>query len=165
MKLTVSCYLEQKDCWLMLHRTKKKEDLNKGKWIGVGGKLEPGESPDECVLREVREETGLTLTEYRLRGLITFNFLGPDVPSGWETEYMFLYTATAWEGELTECSEGDLAWIPLCDVPTLNLWPGDRIFMERLRANSPFFSYKMIYAGDTLQEWHAEEAPLIQYAD
>ena len=163
MKLTVSCYLRRSGQWLMLHRTKKKQDINEGKWIGVGGKLEPGESPEECLLREVREETGLTLTQYRLRGLVTFNFVGSQVLLGWETEYMFLYTADAWEGELTECSEGDLAWIPQAELLQLSLWPGDRLFLDRLLREDPaFFTYKMIYDGDRLLEWH-EESPAFSH--
>ena len=150
MKLTVSCYIENSDRFLMLHRTKKKVDINQGKWIGVGGKLEPGESPDECLRREVKEETGLTLTSYRLRGLITFNFVGPDALPGWETEYMFLYTADGYEGELISCNEGDLAWIAKTDIPSLNLWPGDRFFLEDLLRGEPFFTYKIIYEGNDM---------------
>ncbi len=150
MKLTVACYIEDGDRVLMLHRTKKKVDINQGKWIGVGGKLEPGESPEECLLREVKEETGLTLTSYRLRGLVTFNFVGPDALLGWETEYMFLYTADGYEGGLIPCDEGELAWIPKENIPSLNLWPGDRAFLEDLRRGEPFFSYKIVYQGDNM---------------
>ena len=163
MRNTTLCYIERGQQYLMLHRVKKENDLNHDKWVGIGGKFEGNETPDECLLREAYEETGLTLTQYRLRGLVTFNFVGSQVLPGWETEYMFLYTADAWEGELTECSEGDLAWIPQAELLQLSLWPGDRLFLDRLLREDPaFFTYKMIYDGDRLLEWH-EESPAFSH--
>ncbi|MBQ7566812.1 MAG: 8-oxo-dGTP diphosphatase [Oscillospiraceae bacterium] len=139
MKNTTLCYIERDGAYLMLHRTKKENDLNEGKWIGVGGKFEEGESPEECLLREVREETGLTLTDYRLRGIVTF------VSARWETEYMYLYTAQGFEGTPGDCDEGVLRWVPKSDVPTLPLWEGDRIFLRLLAEDAPFFSLKLVY--------------------
>ena len=129
----------------MLHRVKKKNDVNQDKWIGVGGKFEADESPEECLLREVREETGLTLTDYRFRAVVTF------VAQGWETEYMHLYTATGWTGELTDCDEGTLEWVPKARVQELPIWEGDKIFFRLIEdPASPFFSPKMEYQGDRL---------------
>lgn len=119
---TTLCYIEKDNRYLMLHRTKKENDLNEGKWIGVGGKFEKNETPEECLLREVKEETGLTLTKYRLRAVITF------ISNQWETEYMYLFTANEFTGEVTECSEGVLEWVNKEEVMKLNLWQGDRIF-------------------------------------
>ena len=139
------CYLENdRGDYLMLHRVKKKNDVNHDKWIGVGGKFEDGESPEECLLREVREETGFTLTNYRYRGIITF------VSEGWPTEYIHLFTADGWTGEMRECDEGDLAWVPKTEVPNLPIWEGDRVFFRLLAENRPFFSLKMCYQGDTM---------------
>ena len=146
MKLTTLCYLEQDENYLMLHRVSKKNDVNKDKWIGIGGKFEFGESPEDCLLREALEETGYRLTSYRLRGIVTFLF------NDEEAEYMFLYTADGFEGEPTECSEGVLEWVPKEDVDTLRLWEGDRIFFELLKENAPFFSLKLHYRGDRLSE-------------
>ena len=141
---TTLCYLEQDDCYLMLHRVKKMQDINHDKWIGVGGKFEAGESPEDCVLREVREETGLTLTDYRYRGLITF-------VQGTDTEYMHLFTATGWTGELcSDCPEGTLEWIRKETLLSLPLWEGDKIFLQLLDTNHPFFSLKLTYTGDSL---------------
>ena len=141
------CYLENdRGEYLMLHRVKKKNDVNQDKWIGVGGKFEENESPDECLIREVREETGLTLTDYRLRGIVTF------VSQGWETEYMFLYTATGWAGELlADCDEGPLEWVDKKKVGDLPIWKGDELFFRQIEdPNSPFFSLKLSYRGDEL---------------
>ena len=140
------CYLENdRDEYLMLHRVKKKNDVNQDKWIGVGGKFEANESPEECLLREVWEETGLTLTDYRLRGIITF------VSTGWETEYIYLYTATGWTGEMVrDCSEGDLEWVAKSAVEQLPIWEGDKIFFRLMEEGRPVFSLKMSYEGDTL---------------
>lgn len=137
-------YLERDGCYLMLHRTKKENDLNRDKWIGVGGKFEPGESPEECMLREAREETGLTLTRWRYRGLVTF------VSDVWETEYMHLFTADAWTGTLRDCDEGELEWVPKKDIPSLRLWEGDKLFLRLLDEEVPFFSLKLRYEGDAL---------------
>jgi 8-oxo-dGTP diphosphatase len=141
---TTLCYIEQDGRYLMLLRNKKKVDINKNKWIGVGGKFEAAESPEECLLREVKEETGLTLLDYRLRGVVTF------VSDEWGYEYMFLYTADRFEGTLTECREGELRWIPKEQVPSLNVWEGDRAFLTLLAEESPFFSMKLRYRGDEL---------------
>ena len=141
------CYLENdRGEYLMLHRVKKKNDVNQDKWIGVGGKFEENESPDECLIREVREETGLTLTDYRLRGIVTF------VSQGWQTEYMFLYTATGWAGELlADCDEGPLEWVDKKKVGDLPIWKGDELFFRQIEdPNSPFFSLKLSYRGDEL---------------
>ena len=141
---TTLCYLERGDEYLMLHRTKKENDLNHDKWVGVGGKFQEGESPEDCVLRETREETGLTLTRWRYRGLVTF------VSDQWGTEYMHLFTADQWTGEPHPCDEGDLAWIRKRDLLALPLWEGDKIFLDLLERDEPFFSLKLRYEGDTL---------------
>lgn len=146
MLLTTLCYIENQDSYLMLHRVKKKKDVNQDKWIGVGGKFEPGESPEECLLREVKEETGLVLTSYRLRGLLTF------LSEGWESEYIFLYTADAYEGEVGECAEGTLKWVKKEEISSLNLWEGDKLFFRLLNEDAPFFSLKLSYVGDELKE-------------
>jgi 8-oxo-dGTP diphosphatase len=142
---TTLCYLERGDEYLMLHRVKKKHDLNHDKWIGVGGKFEEGESPEECLLRETREETGLTLTEYRYRGIVTF------VSDQWPSEYMHLFTATGWTGEQIVCNEGDLEWIKKERLLALPLWEGDKIFLHLLDTDAPFFSLKLEYEGETLR--------------
>ena len=146
MKLTTLCYIEHDDQYLMLHRVKKENDENHDKWIGVGGKFEEGESPEDCLLREVKEETGLTLREYCLRGIITF------VSNEWGTEYMYLYTATKYEGTLTECDEGELVWVPKDKISELTLWEGDRIFLRLLDEEKRFFSLKLRYEGEKLAE-------------
>jgi len=141
------CYLEKDGAYLMLHRVKKKNDLNKDKWIGVGGKIEEKESPEDCLKREVWEETGLTLTSWRYRGLVTF------VSNEASTEYMHLFTADGFEGEMirgADCSEGTLEWVPIESVPSLNLWAGDKIFLRLLALNEPFFSLKLEYHGSEL---------------
>ena len=139
------CYLERGEEYLMLHRVKKAHDANRDKWIGIGGKFEDRESPEDCLLRECREETGLTLTDDRYRGLVTF------VNTEWPTEYMHLFTATGWTGEAHPCDEGDLAWIRKADLLALPMWEGDRIFLRLLDSNAPFFSLKLCYAGDRLE--------------
>ena len=141
---TTLCYLERGEEYLMLHRTKKENDLNHDKWIGVGGKFQDKESPEDCLLRETWEETGLTLTEYRYRGLVTF------VSNQWPTEYMHLFTATGWTGESHPCDEGELAWIKKADLRALPLWEGDRIFLDLLEREAPFFSLKLQYKGEKL---------------
>ena len=141
---TTLCYLERGDAYLMLHRTKKAGDLNYDKWIGVGGKFEDKESPEDCLLRETQEETGLTLTEYRYRGLVTF--VSDEAP----TEYMHLFTASAWTGTPRECSEGELAWIRKEDLLSLPLWEGDKLFLRLLDTDEPFFSLKLRYEGERL---------------
>ncbi|MBQ2996993.1 MAG: 8-oxo-dGTP diphosphatase [Oscillibacter sp.] len=144
MILSTLCYLERGDEYLMLHRVKKKNDANQDKWIGVGGKFEEGESPEECILRETKEETGLTLTEYRYRGLVTF------VSDCWPTEYMHLFTASGWEGTPIPCTEGELAWIKKAELLELPLWEGDKIFLRLLDTDEPFFSLKLRYEGERL---------------
>ncbi|MBQ9886588.1 MAG: 8-oxo-dGTP diphosphatase [Lachnospiraceae bacterium] len=146
MILTTLCYIEKNDKYLMLHRVKKENDINHDKWIGVGGKFEKDETPEECLLREVKEETGLTLTAYSLRGIITF------ISDKWETEYMYLYTANEYEGELTGCDEGELVWVPKSELFKLHLWEGDKIFLKLLDDTDCFFSLKLKYEGDTLVE-------------
>lgn len=131
--------------YLMLHRVKKKNDINHDKWIGVGGKFEQGESPEDCALRETKEETGLTLTDCRFRGIVTFDC------EGRETEYMHLFTATGWTGEQIPCDEGDLEWVPKEKVFDLPIWEGDKLFFRLLLEERPFFSLKLSYdAHDTL---------------
>ena len=154
MILSTLCYIEKGGCWLMLHRVKKKNDVNHDKWIGVGGKFEEGESPEDCLLREVREETGLTLTEYRFRGLVTF--VSNEAP----TEYMHLFTAGGYTGMLRDCDEGTLEWVPIGQVENLPLWQGDKIFLELLRREEAFFSLKLQSAGDTLVEAVRDGKPL-----
>ncbi len=144
--LTTLCYIERDDKYLMLHRVKKENDINKDKWVGIGGHFEYGESPEECLLREVREETGLALRDYRLRGIITF------ISDQWQPEYMFLYTAGAFEGELRECDEGNLEWVEKSAVYDLPIWEGDKIFFHLLEKEEPFFSLKLRYEGEKLVE-------------
>ncbi len=141
---TTLCYIEKDDSYLLLHRIYKKNDLNKDKWIGIGGKFEDKESPEECLLREAKEETGLVLTSYQLRGVVTF------VSNQYPTEYMFLYTADGFEGEIGECKEGVLEWVKKKDMYKLNLWEGDKIFFDLLERNYPFFSLKVSYEGNEL---------------
>ena len=141
---TTLCYLERGEEYLMLHRTKKENDLNHDKWIGVGGKFQDKESPEDCLLRETWEETGLTLTSYRYRGLVTF------ISNLWPTEYMHLFTADGWTGEPHPCDEGELAWSKKADLLSLPLWKGDQIFLDLLDRNTPFFSLKLQYEGDDL---------------
>lgn len=144
--LTTLCYIERDNSYLMLHRVKKKVDINKDKWIGVGGHFEGDESPEDCLLREVFEETGLTLTSWKLRGIITF------ITDVWETEYMFLYTADGYTGELTDCREGTLVWVEKASVCSLPIWEGDKIFFRLLEEEAEFFSLKLCYEGDRLAE-------------
>ena len=147
MKMTTLCYIEKEGKYLMLHRVKKHHDINAGKWIGVGGHVENGETPEECLLREVKEETGLVLTAYRLRGLVTF------LSDVCEPELMCVFTADAFDGEMIECDEGELAWVEKSDVLALPAWEGDRVFLERLLSGDErFFSIKLRDEGDKLVE-------------
>ena len=142
---TTLCYMEQDGKYLMLHRNKKEQDPNEGKWIGVGGKLEAGESTEECLVREVREETGLELDEYSYRGEIYFS------AQGWEDEIMYLYTATKFHGEMIrDCNEGELKWIPFQEIPELSLWEGDRVFLKDLLDGKMNIDLALYYEGDRL---------------
>ena len=152
--LTTLCYIENEGHYLMLHRIKKKNDMNQDKWLGVGGHLEEGESPEECLLREVKEETGLTLLSYKLRGFITF------VSDQYPDVHMFLYTADSYEGLLTDCQEGVLEWVPVEKIQSLPIWEGDRIFFELLKDQIPFFSLKMQYHKEELKAASLNGAPL-----
>ena len=145
-KMTTLCYIEQDGRYLMLHRTKKTHDENRDKWIGVGGHFEKGESPEDCLLREVKEETGLTLTDYAFRGLITF------VSDDHEAEYMHLFTATGFEGQIADCDEGALEWIDKQALYALPMWEGDRIFLQLIDGVHPFFSLKLRYREGALIE-------------
>lgn len=145
-KNTTLVYIENDDKYLMLLRNKKDKDQNKGKWIGVGGKFEAGESPEDCMLREVKEETGLTPLSYKLRGIVTF------ILEGWGCEYMYLFTVDKFEGNLINCDEGELRWIPKEQIFSLNIWDGDRAFLKLLYEDSPFFTMKLSYKGDELTD-------------
>lgn len=144
MKETTLCYIQNNNKYLMLHRIKKDEDVNKGKWIGIGGRVEEGESSEECVLREVKEETGLTLTSYQYRGIVIFK------SDKYEDEKMHLYTADGYVGELTECNEGVLEWIDRDEMYNLPMWEGDKIFLGLIRTDAKFFNLVLEYKGDKL---------------
>lgn len=175
-QFTTLCYVEREDAYLMLHRVKKENDVNKDKWIGIGGHFEEGESPEECILREAMEETGLALQKLHFRGIVTFCFKKPEtgklaeafaqellekgtggeteklenIPCWDDWEYMCLFTAAVEEKELAECSEGELEWVKKESISELKLWEGDRIFLRLLAENAPFFSLKLCYYGDKL---------------
>ena len=154
---TTRCYLEQDGKYLMRHRIKKKNDVNHDKWVGVGGKFEEAESPEECLVREVREETGLTLDEYRYRGIVTF------VSDRWPAEYMHLYTASRWHGGMIRgdaCAEGCLEWVDKARVPELPIWEGDKILFRLLEQDRPFCSLNLVYAGDRLTQARLDGVPL-----
>ena len=146
MRNTTLCYIRRGGDVLLLHRVKKENDENHDKWIGIGGKFEEGESPEDCLLREVREETGLTLNAWRYRGIVTF------VSNEWGTEYMHLFTADEFHGKLKDCDEGVLEWLPWERLPQLPIWEGDRIFLRLIDEDAPFFSLKLRYRGDQLAE-------------
>ena len=141
---TTLCYLEQDGCYLMLHRVKKKNDVNHDKWIGVGGKFEPGEDARTCALREVYEETGLTMRAPRYRGIVDF-YCPP-----WPAERMHLFTCNDFTGTMTDCDEGTLEWVPRQAVQTLPIWPGDKLFFRLLEEGAPFFHLELYYNGDAL---------------
>lgn len=140
--LTTLCYIERDGEYLMMHRNKKENDVNEGKWIGVGGHFEANESPDECLLREVKEETGLELMDYSCKGIVTF------VSAKGVTEYMFLYHSNDFIGELKECDEGELEWVDKSRLFDLELWEGDRSFLGLMQMGAPFFSMKLEYDED-----------------
>lgn len=144
MRATTLCYIERGDEYLMLHRTKKENDANHDKWLGVGGGIEAGETPEQCLLREVLEETGLTLRSYRYRGVIDF------VSDRWEDEIMHLYTADGFDGNIKRCDEGDLEWIKKEKLLSLTLWEGDLIFLRLLQTDEPFFRLRLEYEGEKL---------------
>ena len=146
-KNTTLCYIERDGAYLMLHRTKKTNDENHDKWIGIGGKFEAFESPYDCVVREAKEETGLTLTSPRYRGIVTF--VSDQMPVA---EYMHLFTADRFTGDILDCDEGDLEWIKIEDLLKLPMWEGDKIFLDLLQTEEPFFSLKLVYEGETLRE-------------
>ncbi len=153
-ELTTLCYIERDGQYLMLHRTKKENDPSHDLWMGVGGHFEPGESPEDCVLREVKEETGLTLTEYALRGIVTFS-------DGDWVEYMFLYSASGFDGSIGVCNEGDLVWVDKeKSVTELPIWEGDRIFLRLMNEGKPFFSLKLHYENRVLQYAVLDGKPL-----
>lgn len=146
-QLTTLCYIKKDDCYLMLHRVKKENDINRDKWIGVGGHFEKGESPEDCLLREVKEETGLTLNSWNFRGIITFDY--DDEPA----EYMCLYTSEDFSGELKVCDEGDLQWVPIEKFSSLDLWEGDLIFLDLIKnKDQKFFSLKLNYKKGQLEK-------------
>ncbi len=147
MKNTTLCYITQGDKVLMLHRVKKQHDVNKDKWIGIGGKFQGEETPDECLLREALEETGLTLTRWKCRGIVTFL-----TNQNYEGEYMYLFTADGFQGSLKDCDEGKLEWVDRDFLYTLPMWEGDKIFLDLLWSDVPFFLLKLRYEGDTLAE-------------
>ncbi len=151
MILSTLCYIEKDNKYLMLHRTKKEKDINKDKWIGIGGKFEEGESPEECIVREVKEETGLILNSYKLRCIVTY------VSTTWETEYMYVFTSNDFKGSLIECNEGDLAWINKDKITSLNTWEGDKIFIEKLQNDDIFFTVKFEYDGEKLINYDLKE--------
>jgi 8-oxo-dGTP diphosphatase len=156
MKQTTLCYLERGSQYLMLHRVKKENDASHDKWIGVGGKCEPDESPDECMLREVKEETGLEVQKWRYRGIVTF------ISDVWPCEYMHLFTASQWSGEEIVCDEGDLEWVDKQRLFDLTLWEGDKIFLRLLMdSDQPFFSLKLVYHGDDLVAAKLDGRPLV----
>ena len=144
MILSTICYIEKDGKYLMLHRTKKENDINRDKWIGVGGKFEDGESPEDCIKREVFEETGLTIINPTLRCIVTYKSLT------WETEYMYVFVANDFFGDIIECNEGDLEWIDIDKVTSLNCWEGDKIFLNKIQNENGFFTAKFEYDGDKL---------------
>jgi 8-oxo-dGTP pyrophosphatase MutT (NUDIX family) len=154
--LSTLCYIERDNSYLMLHRTVKKDDINKDKWIGVGGHFETGESPEECLLREVKEETGYILNSYKYRGIVTFVY-GENV-----TEYMSLFTADGFTGEQIPCDEGQLEWIKKTEIGKLNLWEGDKIFFRLLEENRAFFSLKLVYDEHDVLRYAALDGEIIE---
>ena len=152
MKSTTLCYIEKDGKYLMLHRTKKEQDENRDKWIGLGGKLEEGESPYDCVRREILEEAGISLTEPKYRGIVTF------VSDEYGTEYMHLFTCTSFTGEIKQsCEEGELEWLKKSALYNMDIWEGDRIFLRLIDTDTPFFSLKLVYQADKLISYALNE--------
>ncbi len=148
---TTLCYIEKDGAYLMMHRIKKENDVNRDKWVGIGGKFLKGETPTDCVLREVKEETGLTPTNLVYRGKI--NFISDKYPE----EMMHLFTATDFFGQLNpNCDEGELVWVQKSQVLSLPIWEGDKIFFKLLDENAPFFHLKLVYRGNQLIEHQIE---------
>lgn len=156
-KLTTLCYIEKDGCYLMMHRVKKQNDINRDKWIGVGGHFEDCESPEECLLREVREETGLTLNSWKFRGIVTF--VSTD-STGTVFEYMHLFTSDDFSGTMTDCDEGNLEWIQKSQLKNLNFWEGDYVFLDLIDKNEPFFSLKLVYKDGKLTDTGLNGKPL-----
>lgn len=151
MKNTTLCYIEQDGAYLMMHRVKKENDINREKWVGIGGKFESGETPTECAVREIKEETGVTPKNLRYRGLVTF------VSKEYGTEYMHLFTASGYDGKINyDCKEGELVWVKKSEIETLNIWQGDKIFFKLLDSEKAFFSLKLVYDGDKLIDYKVE---------
>jgi len=151
MILCTECYIQQDGRTLMLHRNKKQDDINQDKWTGLGGKFEVGESPEQCLIREVQEEAGVTPMNYRLRGIVTFMTADTlDKPL-----YIFIYTASDYRGEIDfeGCAEGTLQWINTNDILDLNLWEGDRLFWSWMQDSEQFFSARFVYDGEKLAEY------------
>lgn len=144
MEKTVVCYLERDNMYLMLHRNKKQNDPNAGKWIGVGGHIMQDETPDKALLREVLEETGIVLSSYQKRGIVNFHM------DGVQTEMIYVYTASNFNGEITKCDEGDLAWVNKNEIFSLNIWEGDRIFLDTMMKEPVFFEYDLYYENNQL---------------
>lgn len=151
MIFSTLCYIEKDGKYLMLHRTKKKNDISKDKWLGIGGKFKEGESPEECIVRETKEETGLSLKSYKLRCIVTY------VSTTWETEYMYVFTSNEFEGDVIECNEGDLQWIDKNEVTNLNTWEGDKIFIEKIQNDNNFFTVKFEYDEEKLVKYDLKE--------
>ena len=150
MKNTTLCYIERDDEYLMLHRTKKENDINKDKWLGIGGNFESGESPFECARREIKEETNLDAKKLNYRGIVTF------VSNEYGTEYMHLFTCKDFCGEISDCNEGELCWIKKSNIKNLPIWEGDKIFFKLLDEENRFFSLKLTYSGERLAEYQIE---------
>ena len=148
---TTLCYIEKDNKNLMLHRTKKENDINKDKWIGIGGKFEEGESPEECLIREVKEETGLTLNSFNLRCIVTYE------STNYETEYMYVFTSDDFSGEVIECNEGKLQWVEKNKIFDLKIWEGDKIFLEKIQKSNKFFTAKFCYDGDKLVKYELND--------
>ncbi|MCQ2248476.1 MAG: 8-oxo-dGTP diphosphatase [Treponema sp.] len=156
-KLTTLCYIEKDGCYLMMHRVKKQNDINRDKWIGVGGHFEDCESPEECLLREVKEETGLTLNSWKFRGIVTF--VSTD-STGTVFEYMHLFTSDDFSGTMTDCDEGNLEWVQKSQLKNLNFWEGDYVFLDLIDKNEPFFSLKLVYKDGKLTDTVLNGKPL-----